>query len=273
MMAKSLAQSVLRSLPPRVYETTTICPLCGTAVPANGLRARAGSDPGRQAWELVFACPACGLLTRFDVAGLSLEQIQSFQGSAWAAKLRHFERGITSERLRYRRQATSRHFHGVFIVAFLTWMLLIGNFNPSEVLWGLVASLLVAWLTYRFLLFDFLWWMDDPRRWLALGKLLIEFTRQLIVQNVTLAIRVFRPSLPIRPGIVAVATELRQDAELTILGGLMSLTPDTVTMDVDQERGIIYVHWIDVKTTEPEEVRRLISASLEEKVVEWLHER
>jgi multicomponent Na+:H+ antiporter subunit E len=272
-MAKSPAQPILNSLSPRVYETTTVCPLCGTAAPVTGLRARPGGDADRRPWELVFACPACGLLTRFDVEGLSLEQVQSFQGSAWTAKLRHFERGIRSERLRYRRRATSRHFLGVFIVAFLTWMLLIGNFNPSEVLWGFVASLLVAWLTYRFLLFDFLWWMDDPRRWLALGKLLVEFTRQLIVQNVTLAIRVFRPSLPIRPGIVAVPTTLRQDGELTILGSLMSLTPDTVTMDIDQERGIIYVHWIDVKTTEPEEARRLISASLEERVVEWLHGR
>jgi multisubunit Na+/H+ antiporter MnhE subunit len=43
-------------------------------------------------------------------------------------------------------------------------------------------------------------------------------------------------------------------------------------MDVDQERGIVYVHWIDVKTTEPEEARRLIAASLEEKIAAWLVE-
>jgi multicomponent Na+:H+ antiporter subunit E len=271
-MAKIAAQRILKSLPPHVHKTTAICPLCGTTAPANGLQVRPDSDSGREIWELVFACPACGLLTRFDVEGISLEQIQLFHGSTWTARLRHFERGIRSERLRYRQRATERHFVGVFIAAFLTWMLLIGNFNPSEVLWGLVASLLVAWFTYRFLLFDFLWWMNDPRRWLALGKLLVEFTRQLIVQNVNLAIRVFRPDLAIRPGIVAVPTRLRQDAELTLLGSLMTLTPDTVTMDVDQEQGIIYVHWIDVKTTEPEEVRRLISASLEDKVVDWLHE-
>jgi multicomponent Na+:H+ antiporter subunit E len=209
-------------------------------------------------------------MTMFAVEGLSLEQLQSFQGSAWAARLRHFQREIRSNQLRYRRRATTRHFFGVLIVAFLAWMLLIGNFNPAEVLWGFVASLLVAWLTYRFLLFDFLWWVYDPRRWVALGKLLVEFTRQLIVQNVTLAVRVFRRDLRIRPGIVAIPTNLRGDGELTMLGSLMSLTPDTVTMDIDQERGIIYVHWIDVKTTDPQEARKLISASLEEKVVEWL---
>lgn len=269
-MAKSAAHAILRTLPAHLNETTTICPLCGTAAPANGLRVRPSVDKSAMLWELMFACPACGLLTSFAVDGLSLEQIQSFQGSAWAAKLRRFEREVRSGQLRYRQRATPRHFLGVFFVSFLTWMLLIGNFNPAEVVWGLAASVLVARLTYQFLLFDFLGWINSPQRWLALGRLLLEFGRQLLVQNVTLAIRVFRRDMAIRPGIVAIPTKLRHDVELTVLGGLMSLTPDTVTMDIDQERGIIYVHWIDVQTTNPEEARQLISASLEEKVIDWL---
>jgi len=76
--------------------------------------------------------------------------------------------------------------------------------------------------------------------------------------------------MSIRPGIVAVPTRLHSDVQLTLLGSLMSLTPDTVTMDIDQERGIIYVHWIDVQTTDPQEARKLISQSLEEKIIGWL---
>jgi multicomponent Na+:H+ antiporter subunit E len=74
----------------------------------------------------------------------------------------------------------------------------------------------------------------------------------------------------IRPGIVAVSTKLHGDINLTVLGSLMSLTPDTVTMDFDQKEGLIYVHWIDVKTLEPEKVRQLLITDIEERIIRWL---
>ncbi|MCI0395521.1 MAG: Na+/H+ antiporter subunit E [Chloroflexi bacterium] len=269
-MSNQTAAKLLKSLPPQVQEATIICPLCGTVAPASGLRARPGDSAGGAPWQLLFTCPACGLLTAFNASQLSLKQIESFHGSAWATELRQFQQDIRRGQLRYRRRATRRHFVGVFLVSFLTWMVLIGNLHPAEIVWGLAISLIISRFTYRFLLFNFWGWMYDPYRWLQLGKLLLEFGRQIIVQNVTLALRVFRPDLPIRPGIVAVPTKLRNDVQLTLLGSLMTLTPDTVTMDIDQQRGLIYVHWIDVKTTDPQEARRLISASLEDKIIGWL---
>jgi multicomponent Na+:H+ antiporter subunit E len=269
-MAEDAVFEVLTSLSPRVYDATIVCPLCGSTAPASGLRCQPVEKSAEAPWQLVFACSACGLLTPFHIKDLSLKQIHTFQGSPWATELRYFQHDIRRGQLRYQRRTTPRHFVSVFLVSFLTWLALIGNFNPSELLWGAAVSLIIARFTYRFLLFDFWGWMANPNRWLELIKLLIEFNRQIIVQNVTLALRVFRPDLPIRPGIVAIPTRLRNEVQLTLLGSLMSLTPDTVTMDIDQERGIIYVHWIDVQTTDPQEARKLISASLEEKIIGWL---
>lgn len=269
-MAKDAVLKVLTSLPPRVYDATFVCPLCGSVAPAAGLRRRPVEESAETPWQLIFTCSACGLLTPFNVKGLSLKQIRAFHGSPWASELRHFQHDIRRGQLRYQRRATKRHFVGVFLVSFFTWLVLIGNFNPSELLWGTAVSLIIARFTYRFLLFDFWGWMASPNRWLELLKLLVEFNRQIIVQNVTLAMRVFRPGMSIRPGIVAVPTRLHSEVQLTLLGSLMSLTPDTVTMDIDQERGIIYVHWIDVQTTDPQEARKLISQSLEEKIIGWL---
>lgn len=271
-MAEDGVFEVLASLSPRVYDATLVCPLCGSAAPASGLRRRPGERTAERPWQLIFTCSACGLLTPFTAEGVSLKQINAFQGSAWAAELRYFLRDIRRGQLRQQRRATRHHFVSVFIVCFLTWMALIDNLHPVEVLWGVVVSLIISRFTYRFLLFEFGGWLHDPRRWVQLGKLLVEFNRQLIVQNTALAIRVFRPNLAIRPGIVAVPTRLRGDGRLSLLGGLMSLTPDTVTLDIDQERGLIYVHWIDVQTTDPQEARKLISESLEEKIIGWLGE-
>lgn len=264
------AREVLRALPDGVEQATLICPLCGATVPARGLRGHALRGVDNTRWQLIFTCPACGLITAFDTDGLSLDVLESMRGSAWAGKLREFARAIRIEQPSYVHQATMRHFAGTFLAAFAAWMLLIGSTDPMQVGWGLAVSLVVARLTYRFAAIDLPTWALHPQRWLALGLLAVEFARQLVVQNITLSIRVLRPSLPIRPGIVAVPTNLTDEVALTLLGSLMTLTPDTVTMDVDQKRGIIFVHWIDVQTTDPTEAQRLLSAGLEEKITRWL---
>jgi multicomponent Na+:H+ antiporter subunit E len=128
----------------------------------------------------------------------------------------------------------------------------------------------VARFSYRLAAFDPLTWISAPRRWPALAALLWELTWQLVKQNITLSIRVLRPRLSIRPGIVAVPTSVRDDVALTLLGSLITLTPDTVVVDIDQQNGLMYVHWIDVQTTEPEAVRELVAAGFEKRVIRLL---
>jgi multicomponent Na+:H+ antiporter subunit E len=261
---------ILQSLPPHIADTLLTCPLCSAVVPARGIRPRPLRGTNNAQWQFVFTCPACGLLSSFNTKHLSREQIQAISGSPWIGELRQLKGldpielpGLTSN-------ATPRQLVGTFLLTFLVWMLLIGNFNPVEVLWGAFVSLGIAALTYRFAAIDVPMWTLKPRAWLALVALIIEFVRQIIVQNITLSLRVFRPKMPIRPGIVAVPTSLKSDISLTILGSLMTLTPDTVTLDVDQQNGIIYVHWIDVSTTDPIEIQKLLAASLEDKIQRWL---
>jgi multicomponent Na+:H+ antiporter subunit E len=219
---------------------------------------------------LVFSCPACGLDSSFSAVSASPGKLKALQGSAWNNELRQYLWAARPEAMPHERAATPRHFLAVMIISFLTWIVLTGSFNPVELLWGFVVSAAVARFSYRFVAFDLPRWVVHPRRWLYFLDLLFDFARQLIVQNITLSLRVFNPRLPIRPGIVAVPTKLHGDVNLTILGSLMTLTPDTVAIDIDQQKGLIYVHWIDVQTTEPEQARQMISADLEERIIRWL---
>lgn len=63
----------------------------------------------------------------------------------------------------------------------------------------------------------------------------------------------------------AIPTALRDGVPLTILGSLMTLPSDTVTMDIDPDQGLVYVYWIEVRTTDQSEAQRMIAAGLEEK--------
>src|SRR5258708_7710574 len=211
------ARQILNGLPPNIRNISLTCPLCGAIVPARGLRAKPlrGVDNGE--WQFVFTCPTCGLLTAFNTNNFSPEQIQAMSGSRWIAELRQFKGLTPGELPGITGPVSPRHLIGTFLLTFLVWMLLIGNLHVEEVFWAAFVSLVIAAVTYRFSAIDVPVWTLKPAAWSALLSLAIEFAGQIVVQNITLAIRVFRPDLPIRPGIVAVPTILRDDISLTIL--------------------------------------------------------
>ena len=81
--------------------------------------------------------------------------------------------------------------------------------------------------------------------------------------NLDVAYRVLHPDVPIRPGIVKVRTSLKSDTALTFLANSITLTPGTLSVDVDKENGILYVHWIEVKDKDIEKATGLVAERFE----------
>ena len=79
---------------------------------------------------------------------------------------------------------------------------------------------------------------------------LIVFIIALINSNLDVARRVLTPSLPINPGIVKFKTKLTTNYSKMVLANSITLTPGTLTIDIVDDT--FYIHWIDVKTTDPE---------------------
>jgi multicomponent Na+:H+ antiporter subunit E len=57
----------------------------------------------------------------------------------------------------------------------------------------------------------------------------------------------------IRPGIVKVNPRLRTPGALTLLANSITLTPGTLTVDVSEGDGHLYIHWLDVSNPSPSE--------------------
>jgi multicomponent Na+:H+ antiporter subunit E len=55
---------------------------------------------------------------------------------------------------------------------------------------------------------------------------------------------VLSPSLPIRPGVVEVKTELKSSLGRLILANSITLTPGTLTVDLQGDS--ILIHWVDI---------------------------
>jgi multicomponent Na+:H+ antiporter subunit E len=81
------------------------------------------------------------------------------------------------------------------------------------------------------------------------------------MSNLDVARRVLTPSLPINPGIVKIKTKLTTNFSKMVLANSITLTPGTLTVDIVDDT--LYIHWIDVKTTNPEEAFKEIAEQFE----------
>jgi multicomponent Na+:H+ antiporter subunit E len=136
-----------------------------------------------------------------------------------------------------------------FVVVLALWLLLFWSPHWSVVVAGvLLATLVTALLAHRFpagagkVL--------NPRRWFFAAIYFPYFLYYCVKANLDVAVRVLHPDLPIRPGIVRVRTNLVSPMAKTFLANSITLTPGTLTIDIDGQE--LYVHWINIHTQDPQ---------------------
>ena len=133
------------------------------------------------------------------------------------------------------------------------WCLLWGSVHPGTVAAGLLVALGV-------LTVGRLPRIDGSGRGhplLALRFVLV-FLRQLVAGSVTVARQVVQPRGELHRAVVAVPVRGASDPLLTLVGNVVSLTPGTLTLEVDRPRNVLYVHVLHAGDVE--EVRRSIRA-------------
>ena len=136
------------------------------------------------------------------------------------------------------------------VVAYLLYLLLtIGSgtlllWNAAELIIGAIFALVVAALVKDRYLKKSLR-MLNPVRWFIWLIYLFPFFFAMAQANIDVAYRVITGK--INPAIVRISPNLKNDMALTILANSITLTPGTLSVDVDEETNDLYVHWINVK--------------------------
>jgi multicomponent Na+:H+ antiporter subunit E len=86
-----------------------------------------------------------------------------------------------------------------------------------------------------------------PVLWpLRIVRSLAIFFVELIKANLRVAIEVLTPGFSMTAGIVRVETRTRSSFEAVLLANAISLTPGTLTLEVDEENRVLYVHGLYV---------------------------
>ena len=146
------------------------------------------------------------------------------------------------------------------IIMFVFWIFLSGEFSFILLLTGIISSLLVSYISHDLLIGN-----GDMKlgfiRTIRFIKFLPWLLWQIVLANIDLAIRTLHPKMPINPMLINFKNNLKTDLGMVILANSITLTPGTVTIDVNEND--FFIHVISEKAAQS-----LISGEMQARVKE-----
>ncbi|WP_420630871.1 Na+/H+ antiporter subunit E [Candidatus Leptofilum sp.] len=134
------------------------------------------------------------------------------------------------------------HYITFIFPVLLLYMLLTGNWAFNNIITGFFLAGLVA-LLVRPVKRPFAW-QRLPDALLASGIYLVRLLWDLLLSGLQVAHIVLTPSLPIKPGIVAIPSECESDLGVALSAHAITLTPGEMVVEIDED-GIMYTHMLD----------------------------
>ncbi|MGH7263898.1 MAG: Na+/H+ antiporter subunit E [Candidatus Rokuibacteriota bacterium] len=123
----------------------------------------------------------------------------------------------------------------VFLVCFGLWLVLSGSLAPLHLAFGVVAAAAVTWMNRDLQLVSPA--VRISPRFLAYLPWLL---KEIAVANIQVARLVLHPRLPIDPVVVRFDTALTGELSRTTFANSITLTPGTVTLDVEGREFVVH---------------------------------
>lgn len=154
------------------------------------------------------------------------------------------------------------------IIFFILWMVLTGTLRWDELATGAIVSVILAIFTFHIFTTEGLANLSPKKVICGIIYFFPYLIWQMIKANFDVAYRVIHPKRPIKPGIVKVKTKMKSNLAKTIVANSITLTPGTFTLDVKDDE--MYIHWIDVKTTNIEDASKMIPGVFEKCLMKFM---
>lgn len=149
----------------------------------------------------------------------------------------------------------------VNVLLALAWAAVTGSFSFLNLALGFVLAIFALSLIREQV--GSTGYFSRARRVISLALL---FLYELVLSAWKVAVMVLSPNMNLKPGIFAYPLKVDRDFEITLLANLITLTPGTLSVDVSDDRRILYVHAIDA--SDPDAARRDIAEGFERKIME-----
>lgn len=155
----------------------------------------------------------------------------------------------------------TQDFTKAFFTLMFFWVLLNGNLAFDTLLIGMLASAIILLFLHESLCF-----LSEaratPKALIAAVQYLGYFLKELVKSNIALAGVVLSPELLINPGIVKVRTKLKSRVGRLLLANSITLTPGTLTVELEGEW--LYIHWVNIESTDIEAATQSIVSGFEQ---------
>ena len=126
------------------------------------------------------------------------------------------------------------------LIMFVFWIFLSGEFSFILLLSGIISSLLVSYISHDLLIGN-----GDMKlgfiRTIRFIRFLPWLLWQIVLANIDLALRTLHPKMPINPILINIKNNLKTDLGMVILANSITLTPGTVTIDVNENEFLVHV--------------------------------
>lgn len=137
------------------------------------------------------------------------------------------------------------HLVGMAVVLFAFWMILSGHTEIKFIVYGVLTSVVTAWVTYPLLLVTN---KDGNRRYFVFGISLPKLLKyslwllwQLVLANIDVARATTSQNLNINPKVVRFYFRTDNPMAEVVLADSITLTPGTVTLNVTDD-GLFEIH-------------------------------
>jgi multicomponent Na+:H+ antiporter subunit E len=149
---------------------------------------------------------------------------------------------------------------GLWVVLFVIWMIANASLAVEPALVGLVITFVIA---HAFVSSSEAWQRLrlTPASLYHFAAYSVTFVVELVRANLNMMALVYSPRIDIKPGIVKVRTRLETPLGRLALANSIALTPGSLVMDIRDD--ILFIHWLDVKTTDIDEATEALVAPFE----------
>ncbi len=124
------------------------------------------------------------------------------------------------------------------ILLTIIWVFLTGSFEVVNFVFGFIVTFLILWIISSK--------DSQTEKYFKLIPKLISFIFfflwEVIKANIQVAYEVITPQNKMKPGIVALPLDAKTDTEITLLANLITLTPGTLSLDVSEDKKVLYIH-------------------------------
>lgn len=128
------------------------------------------------------------------------------------------------------------------LILTLVWVALTGTFEFINFAFGFVLTFIILWVINKDAT-DRKYFRVIP----SVIRFIFFFIYELIKANIQVAYDVITPTFYMKPGIVSVPLDAETDLEITLLANVISLTPGTLSLDVSDDKKVLYVHAMYVR--------------------------